>query len=414
MTNILWLGEISKHWNKKRVKDVTEINISNKNKNNNEEITFLPMTLVNSDGSYNINNKQKTKEYSSGFTYFEKNDVILAKITPCFENKKSAVLDLIETKKGYGSTEFHVFRTNRHFLNKFMLYLFKTDAFIDFGVSNFKGSAGHKRVPFEIINSMEVPAPSIKEQTAIANYLDKKTSSIDDSIETLKSQKERLIEQKKAIIHKAVTKGLGNSAKNWKLFRLKDKVNIKTGNSLNQEQKEFYSLKNNNSYSYVGSRNIDLISSKIKNISFFIPNKNVSNFKLAKKGTSLLCIEGGSAGRKITKLDKDYCYVNKLANFDSKKVNNSYIYYYLQSSYFKSQFKRDLSGMIGGVSINNLKLMTSFFPSIIEQEKIVKHLDIKISKIDEAVNEVDKQIGLLNEYKKTLINDVVTGKVKVL
>ena len=406
MTNILWLGEIAENWNKKRIKDVTEINISNKTKKDDEEITFLPMTFVNSDGSYNINNKKKTKEYSNGFTYFEKNDIILAKITPCFENKKSAVLDLLETEKGYGSTEFHVFRTNKHFFNKFMLYIFKTDAFIDFGVSNFKGSAGHKRVPFEIINSMEVPTPTIKEQKLIANYLEEKTTSIDNSIETLKSQKERLIEQKKAIIHKAVTKGLDDSVemkdsgvewigeipKHWNITRLQNKLknNIVTGKcDVNEEDY-------NGKYDFF---TCSVNSKKINKYSF---------------DTEALLVAGnGEVGHVQYFKGKFEAYQRTYVITGFYDYSPFFIKYLIESLLKEELSRIKKGGVIEFIKLSNL---TNFkIPSINKEEqiKIVNYLEEKTSKIEKAVNEVEKQINLLEEYKKTLINDVVTGKIKV-
>lgn len=411
MTNILWLGEIAENWNKKRIKDVTEINISNKTKKDDEEITFLPMTFVNSDGSYNINNKKKTKEYSNGFTYFEKNDIILAKITPCFENKKSAVLDLLETEKGYGSTEFHVFRTNKHFFNKFMLYIFKTDAFIDFGVSNFKGSAGHKRVPFEIINSMEVPTPTIKEQKLIANYLEEKTTSIDNSIETLKLQKERLIEQKKAIIHKAVTKGLDDSVemkdsgvewigeipKHWIIRNLKDFYIFNMGNTI---LKEDLVEKSDGKFPVYSATAEDKYFGYLKNIKLTL-----------NKDDLVIPARGNSIG--FVKIVKEKCTATQttITAKSNKKIESLYVYYYLKG--LKEIIFQFDNTAIPQFTVDNAKFIKVPFFNKQEQIKIAEYLDEKTSKIEEAVNEVEKQISLLEEYKKTLINDVVTGKIKV-
>lgn len=398
-----------------RIKDKIIIKIGNSlNDVNKEKFSVIAGESLGYIGSKNIDlstSKIKNVEFNIPLKY--KNTFNMAKkgsVLLCIEGG-SAGRKISRLDKNYYYVNKLANFSSKIINNSYIYYYLQSSFFLSQFKRDLSGMIGG--VSINNLKLMKCINKTNKEQKLIVNYLDEKTSSIDNSIEILKLQKERLIEQKKAIIHKAVTKGLENNIKHWKLFRLKDKININTGNSLNQKQKEIYSLNDNNSYIYVGSKNIDLISSKIKNIDFFIPRKKASNFKIAEKGTSLLCIEGGSAGKKITKLDKNCCFVNKLANFNSKKVNNSFIYYYLQSSYFKSQFKRDLTGMIGGVSINNLKLMTSILPSEKEQEKIVEYLDIKTSKINEAVNEVEKQISLLEEYKKTLINDVVTGKIKV-
>ena len=98
-------------------------------------------------------------------------------------------------------------------------------------------------------------------------------------------------------------------------------------------------------------------------------------FKIAFKGDTLLCIEGGSAGRKICVLEHDVCFVNKLCCFHPFLLNSKYLFYYLKSSLFKSIFYESASGLIGGVSINVLKLLPIIVPPLEEQVRIVEAVD---------------------------------------
>ena len=96
------------------------------------------------------------------------------------------------------------------------------------------------------------------------------------------------------------------------------------------------------------------------------------NFRIAPKNTVLMCIEGGSAGRKIAFTNQDVCFGNKLCCFNSYKNEiEKFIFYFLQSTLFTDAFKDNINGIIGGVSINNLKGMLFPLPPLAEQKRIV-------------------------------------------
>lgn len=113
-----------------------------------------------------------------------------------------------------------------------------------------------------------------------------------------------------------------------------------------------------------------------------------SKFKIAHKGDTLLCIEGGSAGRKICFLEQNVCFVNKLCCFHPLLLNPKYLFYFLQSSVFKSIFYESTSGLIGGVSINILKHLPIIIPPTGEQIRIVK--------------EIEKCFGIIDNIKQCL------------
>lgn len=110
------------------------------------------------------------------------------------------------------------------------------------------------------------------------------------------------------------------------------------------------------------------------------------------------------------------CFVNKLCSIKSKRdsIDDKYFYYQLQSDIWATQFFAVLNGMIGGVSVNSLKSFHVILPPKEEQIKIVKYLDKQTNNIDCITNNLCLQIAKLQELRKTLINDVVTGKLKVI
>src|SRR5690606_18325287 len=116
-----------------------------------------------------------------------------------------------------------------------------------------------------------------------------------------------------------------------------------------------------------------------------IPKENL-RLKVAPKNSSLLCIEGGSAGKKIAFTNQDICFVNKLACFSIKKGNSSkYLFFSLKGNPFQTQFKLAMSGLIGGVAISNINNFALPLPPLDEQKAIANFLDDKCTKIDAAV-----------------------------
>ena len=109
-----------------------------------------------------------TTDIKSGFTHFADNDVVIAKITPCFQNRKSAVICNLPNGYGAGTTELHVLRdyTKMLFMPYFLL-LCKTHAFIQDGMKNFTGTAGQQRVGKDFISNYLVPLPPVEEQKRI-------------------------------------------------------------------------------------------------------------------------------------------------------------------------------------------------------------------------------------------------------
>lgn len=195
----------------------------------------------------------------------------------------------------------------------------------------------------------------------------------------------------------------------WKISKIKFAADVFTGNSLNDSFKIEFESEDLDHLSYLASKDID-VDTTIANYEngTRIP-VGYGNFKVAPKHTSLLCIEGGSAGRKMTFLNQDVCFVNKLACFESKDPSLSkFIFYYLKSEVFQNQFKNSLTGLIGGVSISNLRNFYLPIPSRIEKNQIARYLDHQTAIIDKLIQRKERLVLALEEKRKSVINEAVT------
>ena len=201
---------------------------------------------------------------------------------------------------------------------------------------------------------------------------------------------------------------IGQIPKHWEISKIKYVANLFTGNSISDSQKDNFT-NSENSLPYIATKDIELDTNLVnyKN-GMYIPKLN-SSFKIAPKNSILLCIEGGSAGRKISFTNKDVCFVNKLCCFVAKPdFSKKFLYYYCQNPSFISEFKLNLIGLIGGVSINSIKNFKIPLPPLNEQKKIAEFLDKKCEIIDKRLSNLERKIKSLKEYKKSLISECVT------
>ncbi len=142
------------------------------------EVSFVPMECVSDLDGY-IKQTRICKSSAKGFTKFENGDIIWAKITPCMQNGKSAVVYNLKNGIGYGSTEFYVIRVNKEFvIPEYIYYLLRTYRVREAAVSYFSGSAGQQRVRKSFLEELSIPLPSIEEQKEIVEILDAKKAEI--------------------------------------------------------------------------------------------------------------------------------------------------------------------------------------------------------------------------------------------
>lgn len=193
--------------------------------------------------------------------------------------------------------------------------------------------------------------------------------------------------------------------RNWRLSKFKYQTNIYNGDSLNSELKATFESDNTDERPYLGSKDINVNFGTVNyNNGIRIP-KSESKYKVAPIGSTLICIEGGSAGRKIAYLEEEVCFVNKLACIDG---GSKFYYYVVKSNLFKLQFFNSMSGLIGGVSLSQLKEFFFPLPPLPEQEKIVAFLDYKTERIDKLLKIKEEKIELLKQKRTALINEAVT------
>ena len=226
-------------------------------------------------------------------------------------------------------------------------------------------------------------------QSAIQGKLTEQLATddnVEDLLQAIKEEKERLIKEKKIKKQKPLPEITEDEIpftipENWKWIRINDVSSIYTGNSINAKEKELKYSNVKQGYNYIATKDVDFNNCILYENGVKIPFE--TNFKIAKKGATLMCIEGGSAGRKVGFLKEDVCFGNKLCSFNPMKIYDRYIFYVVQAPLFINNFKINMTGIIGGVSINKLKMILIPLPPLAEQKRIVEKLDKLLADIEE-------------------------------
>ena len=177
---------------------------------------------------------------------------------------------------------------------------------------------------------------------------------------------------------------------NWKLGNLYDICagEIYTGNSISENIKKTRYTGIEQGYNYIATKDLQFNHTFNYENGIKIP-LDEEKFKYAYKDDILMCIEGGSAGKKIGILEEKVCYGNKLCKFSPKLVESKYLYYYLQSPQFLNNFNDSMTGIIGGVSINKIKKIEIKYPPLEEQKRIVEKLEQLLPLCDDIENLVN-------------------------
>lgn len=199
---------------------------------------------------------------------------------------------------------------------------------------------------------------------------------------------------------------------NWCWVRIDSIASIYTGNSINERvKKEKYTGKTQGLV-YLATKDIGFDSIIDYETNVCIPEED--GFKIAPKYSTLLCIEGGSAGRKVGFITQDVCFVNKLCAFVPKsKINHKYLYYAIQSNAFKSQFDAKKHGLIGGVSVKEVSAIYVPMAPYEQQNRIVEHIENLIAKLDEAKEKAQEVIDSFENRKAAILHKAFSGELTV-
>ncbi len=411
--NISWLEEIPSHWKIKRLRFVIHSNPVKSEVSNHDEdelVSFVPMEAITEKGEMTLEIEKPISDVYSGYTFFKSNDVVLAKITPCFENGKGAIAKNLTNGIGFGTTEFHVLRALEETYYCWLYYLTVCYPFRAIGTSEMLGAGGQKRIPETFIKDFRIGIPSLNEQNQIAKFLDHKTAQIDCLIEKKKALIEKLNEKRIALITQAVTKGLnpdalmkpscvnwlGDVPAHWEVRALKFCCDFLNNRRIPLSAEERARMARN--YPYYGASGI------IDEVEDYIFNE--PTVLVAEDGANLLSRSTPLAFEASGKY-----WVNNHAHILKPKEGP---FAYWSNLLSIIQFEPWITGSAQPkLTKDNLGAILLPRPPLHEQYLIDEYIQGQTKKIDPMLKTAKTTIERLTEYRTALITAAVTGKIDV-
>ena len=213
-SGVEWLGQVPEQWGATKIKYVAELTPKKSELSNSDSrlCTFIPMEKLKL-GSLVKDEEKQISEVIGGYTYFKDGDLLLAKVTPCFENKNMVVANDLKNGIGFGSSEIYVLRTNSKVNTQFLYYRLQEDQFIELATGAMTGAGGLKRVPSEFLNNFEFALPPLSEQITIKEYLDQYLIKNECLMNKAQSAIQLMKERRTALISAAVTGKI--DVRNW-------------------------------------------------------------------------------------------------------------------------------------------------------------------------------------------------------
>lgn len=429
-SGVEWIGQIPKDWEIKRLKNI----LLERKENNNPIKTKNILSLTNDRGVIPYSEKgkggNKAKEDLTGYRLAYPNDIVL--------NSMNVIAGSVGLSKYYGcvSPVYYMLYSNEKNI-KYYSYIFKTTVFQRslFGLGNgimVKESENGKlntirmRIPMEKLNSVLLPIPTLEEQEKIANYLDKKISDIDLIIEKTKATIEDYKKYKQSIITEVVTKGLnpnvemkdsgiewiGEIPKHWEIKKLRFLGTCQNGISKSAEYfgKGFpfvsygdvyknYELPLPTNLVESTEKDRELYSVKYGDVFFTRTSETIEEIGFT--STCLKSIENAVfAG-----------FIIRFRPFTLNELYPNFSKYYFRSNIHRKYFVKEMN-LVTRASLSQelLKKLPVILPSLEEQQQIVDYLDKKVAEIDNLIAKKESLISEMEEYKKSLIYECVTGK----
>lgn len=388
------------------------------------------MSAVGTDGSLDLTDSRQFSELDGAYTFFREGDLCYAKVTPCFENGKGAVLSGLVGEMGFGSSELTVLTPSAKSLTPLLKYYLIMAPFRQLGTSWMSGTAGLQRVPDRFAKSFPFFLPPLPEQQAIANFLDRETERIDALIQKKSKFIELLEEKRQAFISHAVTKGLnpdapmkdsgvpwlGEVPAHWDVMKLRYAFRIQTGFAFKSDEYSF----DENDVRLLRGINVNVDTLSEENLAFWRKDDASAYREYQLKTGDLVLgmdrpwINSGLRAAVVTPSWNGSLLLQRVARLRGNPSRTWFTKYFFMSEAFRDSLEADMTGLsvphISGPQISAVRMALPF-------DRELHALVDLLHKVEQQTvslrNAVENSISLLREKRSALITAAVTGQIDV-
>ena len=409
-------GTIPKGWRLVRLGDVAEVNPRRPRLSVDDDapVTFLPMAAI-AESSQGILTRESRPYYevSTGYTYFEEDDFLFSKITPCLQNGKHALATGLRGGFGFGTTEFHVVRASPNLAAPFMFRALTQAQVIDRCAKSFTGTAGQQRIQPETLKDLPILLPPLPEQRAIAAVLD----SIDEAIEGTEAVIAATELLRDSLLHQLLTHGvpgwhtewkdvpgLGTIPADWEVVRLGQVVTIERGKFAHRPRNEprFYG----GDIPFIQTGDVVKATGLIREHSQTLNELGLSISRLFPAGTIIITIAANIGETAIASYP--VAFPDSLVGITPSGVDASFLEYFLRT---RRAYLNELAPESAQKNINleDLRPLLTPLPSLNEQQAIAATLNGVGVRVDVAQEELEG----LRLLKESAAEALLAGRVRV-
>lgn len=422
-SGIEWLGKVPGHWHVRRMRHLATLNPPRSRipeLDPHAQVSFIPMEAVRQWGGLDLTATKCVAEVGYGYTYFQDGDILVAKITPCFENGKGARAQALSNGVGFGTTELHVLRPRREVDSWFLFYVTISQPFRTMGAAAMYGAAGQQRVPDSFVRNFFVALPPLPEQRAIAAFLDRETARIDALVEKKQRLIELLREKRQAVITRAVTRGLdpsvrmkesgiewlGKVPEHWEvvpstwLFTESNHRALEGDEQLSATQK----------YGVIPQAEFERLEGR-QVVHAFLHLDQRKHVGVDDFVISMRSFEGGLERVRASGCVRSSYVVLRPSN----EAHVGFFAYLFKSSAYIQALRSTSNFIRDGQDLNygNFRLVKLPRVPWNEQDAIATFLDHETERIDELIAKLEQHMTLLREHRQALVTAAVTGQIDV-
>ena len=391
-----------------------------------DEVAFLAMDAIGTHGSLDLSVTRRIDDVRSGYTQLANGDVVVAKITPCFENGKGALIQGIAGGIGFGTTELHVLKPVPDLDGRYLYYVTVDPRFRKLGEAWMFGAAGQQRVPEDFVRDYRIPVPPLSQQRAIADYLDRETARLDALVAEHRRLLDLLDEKRGALVTGAVLRGLtpavsfrdsgvpwiGEIPAHWELWKLGHVTSIGNGSTPSRGRREYWEA---GDIPWLNSSVVN--REEVTSAEQFVTRRAVRECHLpvVKRGAVLVAITGqGKTRGRAAVLSMDATVNQHIAylSFRGAHLSPWYLKWTLAAAYdYLRNISDDVGGTKGALTCEELANLRVPVPPAAEQREIVEEIAARTRAIDELAAEAERTVALLRERRSALIAAAVTGRI---
>ncbi|WP_461520657.1 restriction endonuclease subunit S [Porticoccus sp.] len=398
-------------WEKVRLADCCRIkppkSEAKKKLKDSDLVSFVPMNNLGIDTPELLLEEDKALSKVSGsYTYFADNDVLLAKITPCFENGKLGIAKGLTNGIGFGSSEFIVFRTSDRLLPEYLYYYLLRPSFRQTGQSVMTGAVGHKRVPKDFIEDTEIPLPSIPEQKRIVAILDQAFADIDRA----RALTEKILKNARELFESYLQQVFSQRGEGWVKAELFDHVRF-------IDYRGKTPTKTESGLRLITAKNVRMGYLRDDPMEYVAPDSydEWMTRGIPVKGDVLFTTEAPLANVAQLETDEKVVFAQRIITMqpDREVLNDSFLKYLLMSPPIQRRIHEKGTGATAtGIKASLLKKIPIEFPGCLEEQAaIVEKLNSLTTHVERLEEIYSEKHEWLTALKKTLLQKAFSGEL---